>query len=321
MSEDLPADPATPVYGSSGRSFFGRLFYSPGERRPRALWRLLGQQVLLLTFSLAFTIGMGWLLVRNLLPEAYQLLQQAIAFLSITASVLLARRWLDHRTFQSLGLVWDRQAVTDLLVGATLPALLMGLIFLVEWAAGWLVVEGFAWQSPAPAGVLIRTLLLLATMSLVGWNEELFSRGYVLQNLADGLNLFWGVVLSTLGFAALHFANPSFGTSILPFLGLVAAGLFLALGWLRTRQLWLPIGLHLGWNFFEGPVFGFPVSGLNTFRLLQQVETGPDLLTGGAFGPEAGLILVPALALGALIVFFYTRGRLKKHAITMRMEG
>jgi hypothetical protein len=79
---------------------------------------------------------------------------------------------------------------------------------------------------------------------------------------------------------------------------------------LRTRQLWLSIGLHFSWNFFLGPIFGFPVSGITSFTLLQVEISGPDLFTGGAFGPEAGLVVLPAQALGFLIVWAATRGRL-----------
>ena len=71
------------------------------------------------------------------------------------------------------------------------------------------------------------------------------------------------------------------------------------------------MGLHLGWNFFEGTIFGFPVSGLETFRLLHHTITGPSLITGGEFGPEAGLIVLPAMVLGAGLIYLYTRGRLE----------
>jgi hypothetical protein len=73
--------------------------------------------------------------------------------------------------------------------------------------------------------------------------------------------------------------------------------------------LWLPIGLHLGWNFFEGNIFGFPVSGLDTFRLIRHSINGPTWLTGGPFGPEAGLIILPAMALGIWLMIIFTRGR------------
>ena len=290
-------------------SFFARLFYSPNERRLRTLWRILGQTVLFFVFGLIFALALGWLLFFNLSAELNLLVQQVIAFFAITVSVYLARRVLDKRSFASLGLAWNSLAGRDLLVGFTLPAVMMGLVFLILWGAGWLRIDRFTWQVQPPPAVLASTALMLLTFVLVGWSEELLSRGYHLQNIADGLNLFWGVALSSLFFAVLHFANPSFGSNSIPFLGLVAAGLFLAFGWLRTRQLWLPIGLHAGWNFFEGPVFGFQVSGLETFRLIQHTTAGPDWITGGRFGPEGGLILLPALALGAVMIYLYTRGR------------
>ena len=84
----------------------------------------------------------------------------------------------------------------------------------------------------------------------------------------------------------------------------------MAYGYLRTRQLWLPIGIHIGWNFFEGVVFGFPVSGMGNYRLLRITVTGPELWTGGAFGPEAGLVLIPALLLGTLMIYVFTHRRL-----------
>ena len=90
----------------------------------------------------------------------------------------------------------------------------------------------------------------------------------------------------------------------------------MAYGWLRTGRLWLSIGLHIGWNFFEGAVFGFSVSGLEIPSLIHQRVSGPLLITGGAFGPEAGFIILPAIIIGALVIRFYTRER--KHTITNR---
>ena len=117
----------------------------------------------------------------------------------------------------------------------------------------------------------------------------------------------WGVILSSLIFALMHLGNPN--VSVMAVLGLIAAGFFLAFGYLRTRHLWLPIGLHIGWNFFEGTVFGFQVSGLDIYRLIEQTVQGPQIFTGGEFGPEAGLILIPGLALGVALIYFYSRIR------------
>ena len=291
------------------RPILTRLFLSRDERRLRAGWRLGGQFLLMVVFFLIMGVPLGLLmLVFPALPgEAILLASTLISFLAITASVYLARRFLDRRSFGSLGLGWNRQAAADLLYGVMVAGLMMGLVFLVEWAAGWLSFEGFAWQFESWPRVLVECALIAFVFMLVGWHEELLSRGYWLQNLGEGLNLPWGVSLSSALFALAHIANPNVSWGAL--LGLFAAGLFLAYGYLRTQQLWLPIGLHIGWNFFEGTVFGFPVSGSFFYRLIRQSISGPELITGGEFGPEAGLIILPMMALGAGLIYWFTRQR------------
>lgn len=289
------------------RPFLNRLFLSPEERRLRAGWRLALQFLWMVALLGLFSLPAGWLVhvLPGLTLEATLFGSALIAFLAITISVYLARRYLDHRSFGSLGLKWDSQSRRDVLFGIGLSGLLMGFVFLVEWAAGWLRFEGFAWQTQSWTWVLEGFLGSTIVFILVGWYEELYFRGYLLQNLGDGLNLALGVSLSAAIFALSHSANPNLTWEAL--LGLFASGLFLAYGYLRTRQLWLPIGLHIGWNFFEGTIFGFQVSGLGYFRLIEQTSLGPSLTTGGAFGPEAGLIILPAILLGAALIYLYTR--------------
>jgi membrane protease YdiL (CAAX protease family) len=148
--------------------------------------------------------------------------------------------------------------------------------------------------------------MLLAFVA-VGFYEELLFRGYYLQNLKDGTNLGIAVLASSAAFGLAHLGN--LNASLTSTLGIFAAGLFLAFAWLRTQSLWLPIGIHIGWNFLQGPVFGFEVSGNPTPSLVRHVVDGPELITGGAFGPEAGLLVLPAMALGAGLIWWYTRHR------------
>ncbi len=253
-----------------------------------------------------------------------RLLSGVVNLLAVTLSVMIARRYLDRRSFRSLGLHLERRAGLDILVGIFITFLMMGLIYLVMHALNWAHVEGFSWQvdssrTTGNAGgtpvlsastleqVIGNTLLYFLLFVFVGWGEELLGRGYHLQTLAGGTNLFWGVILSSAIFGFLHLGNPH--ATWMSILGIFCAGLFLAYGYLRTGQLWLSIGLHIGWNFFEGVVFGFPVSGLETYRLTQTVVHGPALWTGGAFGPEAGLIVLPAMAFGSILIYLYTRRR------------
>ncbi len=287
------------------RSILARLFLSSDEPRLRAGWRLLLQILLMLIFGAFFVIIAGLLgLLEEALGPAWG---QIFNFFAITLSIYVARRWLDNRSFQSLGLQVDRHTLLDILAGLGITFLQMGLIYIVMSGLGWLTFEGFAWEFE-PLSVVIPTVLtFLLLFVLVSWNEELLSRGYHLQTIASGTNLFWGVVISSAIFGLLHLGNPN--ATWVSVAGIFFAGVFLAYGYIRTRQLWLPIGLHWGWNFFEGVVFGFPVSGLDIYALTRITVTGPELWTGGEFGPEAGLIVLPALALGALLIYFYTLRR------------
>ena len=288
------------------------LFWSTTESRLRSGWRLILHFLLLPATLLVVSLPGALFLVLwplTTLPseESQILLAEILTLVAFTFATWLARRLLDRRSFRSLGFELNRHVLADLAFGFFVPGVLMGGIYAFESAVGWLDFEGWAWQA-FPAEVVVRDLVAyLLVFVLAGFEEELISRGYQLQNLAAGLNLPWAVFISSAIFTALHLANP--GASWASVLGILGAGYFLAYAWVRTGQLWLSIGLHIGWNVFEGVVFGFPVSGLNVFRLIQHQLAGPALITGGEFGPEGGLVVLPALVLGALLVGLYTRSR------------
>lgn len=285
------------------RSILAEIFLSPDEPRLRAGWRLLIQTLLMLVFgavlgAIAFMLG---------ILDLNSIWGQLLNFMIITGSVYVARRWLDKRSFESLGLKLDRHTLLDLLAGLGITFVQMGFIYLLMLGLGWLTFEGFAWEVDPLSVVIPSVLSVFVAFVFVGWNEELLSRGYHLQTIASGLNLFWGVIISSAVFGLLHLGNPN--ATWVSAAGIFFAGVYLAYGYIRTKQLWLPIGLHIGWNFFEGVVFGFPVSGLDFYRLTRITVQGPELWTGGAFGPEAGLIVLPSLLLGGLLIYLYTRKR------------
>ncbi len=289
---------------SSQRSPLARFFLTPDEPRLRAGWRLLAQTAMMVTAIMFFVIPLT--LVQWLFPKVdLFLFEPIVTGLAVTISVYLALRFFDRRSFISLGLRWDRQALRDILVGICISAFTMGLVFIIELSTGWLEIQGFGWET-APADILIPNFVFWSLSFLaVGVYEELLSRGYHLQNMEEGLKTPLALFFSSFVFGLGHMGNPEFTWAAA--LGIAAAGLFMAFAYLRTRQLWLPIGLHIGWNIFEGPIFGFPVSGLETVRLLNHQVNGPTLMTGGAFGPEAGLVVLPAIVIGALMVYWYTR--------------
>lgn len=301
-------------------------FIHPIEHRLRAGWRLLLHTLMVLFFTLV--IGAPLLVLsgalrilsfssagEELISPVLLLISQISFAVGVTLSTFIARRWLDRRSFVSLGLSFSWDAILDLIFGILIAGVMMGFIFFLEWMMGWLTINGFGWAEEGLSPLISKSLVTGLLFVLVGWTEELLSRGYHLQNLSDGLNRFWGVVLSSLIFAVLHLSNPSF--SIPALLGLFFSGLFFCYAFFQSRGLWLPIGLHIGWNFFEGTVFGFQVSGIEDFpRFLIQTVSGPDIFTGGSFGPEAGLILIPGLAVGIGLVWLWSQRKRNQEAIS-----
>jgi membrane protease YdiL (CAAX protease family) len=289
-------------------SLLRQIFLTPTEPRLRAGWRLAGQYAF--QWIGYVLVGLAIVPISTLFPNLFSpenifLAGQLATFVITLAAVFLARRLLDRRSIASLGLKWNSRALVDLLAGILFAALAILLIFSLEWVLGWVTIQGFVWQVETLPRAVEGALVMLVLFILIGYQEELLYRGYKLQNLVEGMNLPWGVAISIGWFASEHWTNPNFSWQAL--IGLCLAGIFLTYPTLRTRQLWLSIGLHIGWNFFISTVFGFTISGLNLFRLTLQEVHGPPLFTGGKFGPEAGLILLPAGLLILSLTWIYTR--------------
>jgi CAAX protease family protein len=318
-----------------------KIFYNRSERRLRSFWRLLiaiflGLSVLgilnllalyVITFLLMLTaqipfsaLGKGQALLQALQAAFEQLpllagMRSLIILLLVGLAFILMARWIDRRPWRDYGfhvnIAWWR----DLSIGLLLGLVLMGLIFGVEYSMGWVSISGF-FENGQPQLPFWQLLLDgLFAYILVGVEEELFVRGYLIQNLAEGLRLphisskaavLVAYLFTSLFFGFLHSNNPN--ATLFSSLNLVLAGLFLGLGFILTGELAIPIGLHIAWNFAQGNIFGFPVSGGNDHLSLIAIhQTGPTVWTGGAFGPEGGLIGVLAMLLGMLLVFGWVR--------------
>ncbi|MDQ4129050.1 MAG: CPBP family intramembrane metalloprotease [Actinomycetota bacterium] len=319
------------------------LFFEEGKGRFRALWRLVFQY---LTNSVAVPLFanllvVAWLLVRPggggypggldvavlsgspLLPMISSVAGLAGAILS----VWLAVRFLDRRPIKDLGFSLGRWWWLDLSFGMALGALLMTTIFLVESGLGWISVTGAFETRGTGAPFALYILLPAAAFVCVGISEETVSRGYQLRNAAEGLNhpaiggprgaVLAAWVLSSIFFGALHAGNPN-ATALSTF-NIILAGLMLGFGYVLSGQLAIPIGLHITWNFFQNAVYGLPVSGFETFgaSFLSVEQKGPNLWTGGPFGPEGGLLAPAAMLLGVLLMALWVRlrgGKLSLHA-------
>jgi hypothetical protein len=285
-----------------------KLFWNEHEGRLRSLWRLLGEFVLL------FVLFLG---INSLPIPTKPYIDVAALVLGTALSLALVGRFLDHRPFADFGFHLNRGWWRDFAFGLILGALMMTGIFLIEWTLGWVTIVGtFQVEDPKLtfAQLILYQLVLTVGISLF---EEMPFRGYLVRNLAEGFNfpalgsrnailLAW--LVSALLFGLFHTDNPN--ATAVSTISIAFAGLLLGLGYILTGSLAIPFGLHTTWNFFQGNIFGFPISGhtdLASTTFIATKQAGPELWTGGTFGPEAGLLGVVVIILGNLAVVLWVR--------------
>ncbi len=301
------------------------VFWNGADRRLRLPWRLLVAVLVLGIVSLGAILAFGPVLLPVFVElglESFgregRLLVQVVVELAVVCSfTYLAGRFLDRRRFADFGFRFSRTWWLDFGFGLALGGTLMTAIFFAEIAFGWVRVVGTLRTVPG-ASFVGAFLLSVVLFVFVGISEELLIRGYLLTNLAEGFRWFrWmsadaAVVAATLCssvvFGVLHVFNPN--ATLTSTLVIVLAGVMLASGYVLTGELGISIGLHVAWNFFQTSVYGFSVSGLRLpVTLVATRQVGPRIVTGGPFGPEAGLVGVVAICLGMAAIAWWVRVR------------
>jgi membrane protease YdiL (CAAX protease family) len=221
--------------------------------------------------------------------------------LMVLVLTYLVGRFVDRRPFAAFGFRPVPGWAGDLVLGTALGAAQMVFVLTVEWAGGWLSVS-----VPDPVALvkgLLEVLFGVGLFAAVAVGEELVFRGYVQTNLREGAGLPVALACSSVLFGLFHAMNPNLTPVAL--LNLVLAGLAMGYGYVVTGNLWLPIAYHFAWNLTQGPVLGLPVSGMRYGGLLTVNGSGTGrLITGGAFGPEGG-VLGTLVLLSAFPVFWW----------------
>lgn len=239
---------------------------------------------------LAITGALEWLLYRRL-PD--------LAVGSILIIVVLGVYALYVR-------LTERRAVAELAPRALLPETLLGVIIgavLFCAVIGLLAFTGhYTFLGYASIPDLITTIVLTLLGAIA---EELLFRGFIFR-VVQAIGGTWiAVGISAIIFGALHGLNH--GATITSSIAIaVEAGVLLALAYTATNRLWLPIGLHFGWNFTEGSIFGVSVSGHQALpSLIRGNLAGPDYLTGGTFGVEASILAVVVCSIASVLFAIY----------------
>lgn len=279
------------------RQAIHRCFYTPSEDLRNgwwvAIWFLLVRVLESLAFTLAGRAGTGEITSR--VTDCFALI----------AATLLCLR-LQGRALKEVGLWPDRRWLREVFTG-----LLAGILLMTVTALSLRGLGGFHWEGGGP-GTWKALPWVLGLCLAVAFQEELLYRGYLFQRLADGLGA-WPTQLLMAGyFAWEHWGNPGLLDPTVKRWATVNIGLaaiLLGLGYLRTRSLALPIGLHFGWNWAQGWLLGFPVSGTVDLSGFHRpvLHAKPVWLTGGAFGLE-GSALCALVALAGILILARWKG-------------
>ncbi|HFI0497109.1 type II CAAX endopeptidase family protein [Streptococcus suis] len=209
---------------------------------------------------------------------------ELLAFAFISLAIILWARFVEKSPWLGLGMT-KKGALKDFLLGWGIGAAMLTTCVLLMWGFGAIQVTSFQFS----ANLVGEFLILVLAWSIQGTTEELLTRGWMFSSLAAKHNIPVGILVSSLFFTFLHLGND--GISLIPLLDLTLFAILACLVMLKTGNLWVIGGLHAAWNCFQGNVFAFPVSGTQAGQAFIAVETsGPDWLSGGAFGVEGSII-------------------------------
>jgi len=277
------------------------IFLARGELRP--IWRCLLAVVLMLVAYVAVGMvlgvvyeGLHWQppLLTTLLLVNLLMLPCLLGVFKIMTGVF------DRKPLGSAGLTFHQRAGKEMALGVALGTTMMLAVAALERLLG---LATFRATNEPPRQFVAGGAFLLLVLLVAAANEEMLFRGYAFQRLVDSVGAIAAVALFSLLFGLSHLANPAH--TWVSTVNTVLVGIPFAIAYLRSRSLWIPIGMHFAWNFIQGFVLGFQVSGLAfPFSLLQAEVGGADWLTGGRYGPEGGLVAtaVIVLATGYVLV-------------------
>jgi hypothetical protein len=270
------------------------------EGRLRPSWRFFLSLVLLYSALVlaSETVGSSFRILK-VHPSTYAAFfwQSLLWLLAILGTFKLMTAVFEQRPLGSQGLAfhsrWWRELGRGLAGGGAMLLVVIGL----ERGCG------FAHFTFMTHPVLRTGAISFAIFAVAAVNEESIFHGYLFQRLVESITPVGAIALSSALFSFAHFGNPH--RTWISTLNTALVGVLFAIAYLRTRSLWMPIGMHFIWNFLMGFFLGLPVSGFalpGTF-LATRVQ-GPIWLTGGSYGPEGGLLATGGIVALTVYVSF-----------------
>ena len=239
--------------------------------------------------------------------DLLSLLITLFSFVFISLLVFFRVKVIEKRSLSSIGFNknnWLKKYSLGFLIGLAM----MSIIVLILFPFGYITVEKNPIQ-PVGISAIASVLVILLGWIIQGATEEIVTRGWLLNVLSTKYNIGVGLLISSTLFGLMHLTNPN--VNYIAVINIILVGLFYGLYVIKTNDLWAVCGMHSAWNFAQGNIFGFKVSGLDVSvgSLIDLNLVGSDFVTGGIFGPEAGIIATFILLASIRILLFIDKKR------------
>lgn len=236
------------------------------------------------------------------LNTEYELIFQittSISNIIFILSCIIMWKLFEKKKISKMGITPIKKGYKELIVGLALGAFTMSIVAIVIMSIGDVSLI----NPISKPQITISLLYGLVGFIFVGFGEEILSRGYIMSVLKQTRNK-WIVLLGpALIFAALHLGNN--GIDLLSFINLFLVGVLFAYMFMKSKNLWMPIGYHITWNYFQGYIWGFGVSGIGVNGLYKVENISNNIINGGAFGPEGGIVVTIITCLTFYFVYRY----------------
>ena len=284
------------------------------KKLPNFIWAIILSLIFMYGGSLMGSLATVplFLALRNIPlffnnKDLLSLLITLFSFAFISLLVFFRVKVIEKRSFSSIGFNknnWLKKYSLGFLIGLAM----MSIIVLILFPFGYITVEKNPIQ-PVGISATARVLIILLGWIIQGATEEIVTRGWLLNVLSTKYNIGVGLLISSTLFGLMHLTNPN--VNYIAVINIILVGLFYGLYVIKTNDLWAVCGMHSAWNFAQGNIFGFKVSGLDVSvgSLIDLNLVGSDFVTGGIFGPEAGITATFILLASIGILLFIDKKR------------
>lgn len=284
------------------------------KKLPNFIWAIILSLIFMYGGSLMGSLATVplFLALRNIPlffnnKDLLSLLITLFSFAFISLLVFFRVKVIEKRSFSSIGFNknnWLKKYSLGFLIGLAM----MSIIVLILFPFGYITVEKNPIQ-PVGISAIASVLVILLGWIIQGATEEIVTRGWLLNVLSTKYNIGVGLLISSTLFGLMHLTNPN--VNYMAVINIILVGLFYGLYVIKTNDLWAVCGMHSAWNFAQGNIFGFKVSGLDVSigSLIDLNLVGSDFVTGGIFGPEAGITATFILLASIGILLFIDKKR------------